>query len=32
MLLGLPNDRQFLALAAYRLGHLVPLPAQAVRL
>jgi hypothetical protein len=24
MLLGLPNDRQFLALAAYRLGHLFP--------
>jgi hypothetical protein len=22
MLLGLPNDRQFLALARYRLGHL----------
>jgi hypothetical protein len=29
MLLGLPNDRQFLALAAYRLGHLFPyLPKQ----
>jgi hypothetical protein len=27
--LGLPNDRQFLALAAYRLGHLFPyLPKQ----
>ena len=24
MLLGLPNDRQFLALARYRLGHLFP--------
>lgn len=24
MLLGLPNDRQFLALAGYRLGHLFP--------
>jgi hypothetical protein len=29
MLLGLPNDRQFLALARYRLGHLFPyLPKQ----
>jgi hypothetical protein len=29
MLLGLPNDRQFLALAVYRLGHLFPyLPQQ----
>jgi Transposase DDE domain. len=29
MLLGLPNDRQFLALAVYRLGHLFPyLPKQ----
>lgn len=29
MLLGLPNDRQFLALATYRLGHLFPyLPKQ----
>ena len=29
MLLGLPNDRQFLALAKYRLGHLFPyLPKQ----
>lgn len=29
VLLGLPNDRQFLALAAYRLGHLFPyLPKQ----
>jgi hypothetical protein len=29
MLMGLPNDRQFLALAAYRLGHLFPyLPKQ----
>lgn len=29
MLLGLPNDRQFLALARYRLGHLFPyLPQQ----
>ena len=29
MLLGLPNDRQFLALAGYRLGHLFPyLPKQ----
>jgi hypothetical protein len=29
MLLGLPNDRQFLALAGYRLGHLFPyLPQQ----
>ena len=24
MLLGLPNDRQFLAIASYRLGHLFP--------
>jgi hypothetical protein len=32
MLLGLPNDRQFLALAAYRLGHLFPYLPQAVRL
>jgi hypothetical protein len=29
VLMGLPNDRQFLALAAYRLGHLFPyLPKQ----
>jgi Transposase DDE domain len=29
VLMGLPNDRQFLALAAYRLGHLFPyLPQQ----
>ena len=29
MLLGLPNDRQFLAIASYRLGHLFPyLPKQ----
>ena len=29
VLIGLPNDRQFLALAAYRLGHLFPyLPKQ----
>jgi len=29
MLLGLPNDRQFLAIAGYRLGHLFPyLPKQ----
>lgn len=29
VLMGLPNDRQFLALAAYRLGHLFPyLPRQ----
>ena len=29
MLLGLPNDRQFLALARYRRGHLLPyLPKQ----
>jgi len=29
MLLGLPNDRQFLALAVYRIGHLFPyLPQQ----
>ena len=29
ILMGLPNDRQFLALAAYRLGHLFPyLPKQ----